>query len=153
MNDTPETNEFAIKFKTTCGEKYWVPVDIARKLEQERDEAFDLLASEKITRNHIIERGIEMQKELAEAREESLEQARLLGISGERECRIIAERDEARREMLGWENKWNAAIGMAAIAENERDLLKEELIDLEDQRDLAMKVIKRLEAQLAQKEP
>jgi hypothetical protein len=188
---TPETDAFAIKFKTTCGEKYWVPVDIARKLERERDEA----------------------------REESLEQARLLGISGERECRIIAERDEARREMLGWENKWkaavdkwkeavemaaiaegtlsdlrkekdeaskkadrqesridylesklnkeineanqdhlgwenkwNAAIGMAAIAENERDLLKEELINLEDQRDLAMKVIKRLEAQLAQKE-
>ena len=36
---TPETDEFAIKFKTTCGEKYWVPVDIARKLERERDEA------------------------------------------------------------------------------------------------------------------
>lgn len=36
---TPETDAFAIKFKTTCGEKYWVPVDIARKLERERDEA------------------------------------------------------------------------------------------------------------------
>ena len=35
---TPETDAFAIKFKTTCGEKYWVPVDIARKLERERDE-------------------------------------------------------------------------------------------------------------------
>lgn len=63
------------------------------------------------------------------------------------------ERDEARDAIVGWENKWNAAIGMAAIAENERDLLKEELINLEDQRDPAMKVIKRLEAQLAQKEP
>jgi len=39
MSDTPETDAFAIKFKTTCGEKYWVPVDIARKLERERDEA------------------------------------------------------------------------------------------------------------------
>ena len=36
---TPETDAFAIKFKTTCGEKYWVPVDIARTLERERDEA------------------------------------------------------------------------------------------------------------------
>lgn len=36
---TPETDVFAIKFKTPCGEKYWVPVDIARKLERERDEA------------------------------------------------------------------------------------------------------------------
>ena len=36
---TPEIDAFAIKFKTPCGEKYWVPVDIARKLERERDEA------------------------------------------------------------------------------------------------------------------
>ena len=36
---TPETDAFAIKFKTTCGEKYWVPVDTARRLESERDEA------------------------------------------------------------------------------------------------------------------
>ena len=37
--ETPETDAFAIKFKTPCGEKYWMPVDIARKLERERDEA------------------------------------------------------------------------------------------------------------------
>ena len=36
---TPETDAFAIKLKTTCGEKHWVPVDFARKLERERDEA------------------------------------------------------------------------------------------------------------------
>jgi hypothetical protein len=34
---TPETDAFAIKFKTICGEKYWVPVDTARRLERERD--------------------------------------------------------------------------------------------------------------------
>ena len=39
MTPTPETDAFAIKFKTPCGDKYWVPVDIARKLERERDEA------------------------------------------------------------------------------------------------------------------
>ena len=42
---TPETDAFAIKFKTTCGEKYWVPVDIARKLERERDEYAETLES------------------------------------------------------------------------------------------------------------
>ena len=42
---TPETDTFAIKFKTTCGEKYWVPVDIARKLERERDEYAETLES------------------------------------------------------------------------------------------------------------
>jgi len=39
-----------------------------------------------------------IERERDEALEESLEQARLLGISGERECRIIAERDEAKRK-------------------------------------------------------
>jgi 5-formyltetrahydrofolate cyclo-ligase len=37
-------------------------------------------------------------KERDEAMKESLEQARLLGISGERECRLIAERDEAKKK-------------------------------------------------------
>jgi hypothetical protein len=37
-------------------------------------------------------------RERDEARKESLEQARLLGISGERECRLIAERDEAKKK-------------------------------------------------------
>lgn len=36
---TPETDAFAIKFKTTCGEKYWVPVNLSRRLERQRDEA------------------------------------------------------------------------------------------------------------------
>jgi flagellar motility protein MotE (MotC chaperone) len=35
-------------------------------------------------------------KERDEARDESLEQARLLGISGEWGCKLIAERDEVR---------------------------------------------------------
>ena len=39
--NTPITDAFAIKFKTPCGEKYWVPVDIARKLERERDEVWE----------------------------------------------------------------------------------------------------------------
>ena len=37
--ETTETDAFAIKIKTPCGQKYWVPVDIARKLERELAEA------------------------------------------------------------------------------------------------------------------
>ena len=39
-------------------------------LECERDEAMELLASEKITRNHIITRSVEVEQERDEAREE-----------------------------------------------------------------------------------
>ena len=81
---TPETDDEALSMDLYCDDAWatvyikrggWVVYgdfvlgDFARKLERERDEAGDLLASEKITRNHIIQRGIEMQKELTEARE------------------------------------------------------------------------------------
>jgi hypothetical protein len=39
------------------------------RLKRERDEAREFLASEKITRDHVIKRGIEMQKERDEARQ------------------------------------------------------------------------------------
>ena len=53
---TPETDQFKVKFKTVCGEKYWVPVDIARKLERERDEARQNLNSGKfvIAQHEVI---------------------------------------------------------------------------------------------------
>jgi hypothetical protein len=38
MSDTPETDAFTIKFKTICGEKYWVPIDFSKKLERERND-------------------------------------------------------------------------------------------------------------------
>jgi len=59
---TPETDAFAIKFKTTCGEKYWVPVDIARKLELERDEAREVLRA-------VIKTGKRLERERDESRE------------------------------------------------------------------------------------
>ena len=40
---TPETDAFSIQLKTICGQKKWVPVDFARKLERERDEAREAL--------------------------------------------------------------------------------------------------------------
>lgn len=72
---TPETDAARVTEKNGCiatfGVSQVVSVNFARKLERERDEARELLASEKITRNHIIQRGIEMQKERDEARDEN----------------------------------------------------------------------------------
>ena len=68
MINTPETDLFDFKWNSYSNPRE--AIQFARKLEQERDDAL----------------------------KESLEQARLLGISGERECRIIAERDEAKRK-------------------------------------------------------
>ena len=56
---TPQTDDIARG-------NHVVPTEWAKQLERERDEARELLESEKITRNHIIQRGIEMQKELRE---------------------------------------------------------------------------------------
>jgi hypothetical protein len=44
-------------------------------MQYQRDEARELLASEKITRDHVIKRGIEMQKERDEARDKITRQA------------------------------------------------------------------------------
>jgi hypothetical protein len=68
MSDTPETDAFAIKFKTLCGEKYWVPVDLARQFERERDEATDMveklmeLGFEVMDRNRMLKREIKKLK-------------------------------------------------------------------------------------------
>ena len=47
MNDsnTSVTDTYKVKFKTICGEKYWVPVDVSYTLEKERNqfkEMFDM---------------------------------------------------------------------------------------------------------------
>ena len=68
MTDTPETDAFAVKFKSVCGSKSWVPTDICRRFERERDEA----------RNDL-----EFRRELYIVQTERLE-------------RIERERDEAR---------------------------------------------------------
>lgn len=96
---TPETDAFAIKLKTLCGEKYWVPVDIARKLERERDEALELLASEKTTRNHIIKRSVEVEREREEANEELHKQLVQFDQLFDEAEKIRIERDEAREKI------------------------------------------------------
>jgi hypothetical protein len=79
---TPETDAFAIKFKTTCGVKYWVPVDIARKIERERDEAREDLNNIRINLGEdadgftLLHAVCALQNERDEAREELRAMAR-----------------------------------------------------------------------------
>ena len=47
----------------------WSNCQDKRELQRQIDEARELLASEKITRDHMIERGVEVQRERDEARE------------------------------------------------------------------------------------
>jgi hypothetical protein len=67
-SSTPETDE-NVSVGLENADRECVPVEFARKLKRERDEARELLASEKITRNHIIEKGGAIEKERDEARE------------------------------------------------------------------------------------
>ena len=72
MSDTPQTDaavEAAILQDRNHPRIDWVPASFARELERERDEARELLASEKITRNHIIKRSVKVERERDEARE------------------------------------------------------------------------------------
>ena len=72
---TPETDAFAIKFKSVCGSKAWVPTDICRRFERERDEAREAL-------KHIEEYGTEEINAAVELRQKL--------------AQTLIERDEAR---------------------------------------------------------
>jgi hypothetical protein len=68
---------------------------------KERDEARELLASEKITRNHIIKRTVEVERERDEARTTIEDAKRALNAIGYEglllaALRVKEERDEAR---------------------------------------------------------
>ena len=96
---TPETDEFAIKFKTTCGEKYWVPVDIARKLERERDEA--IRQRNETNESSVFSCNFYYEEKLkAERERDQLKQ--LLAADSERVdayLGVCIERDEARESL------------------------------------------------------
>jgi hypothetical protein len=123
MSDTPETDAAQHEglLRTNPIPMQVVTANFARKLEQERDEARELLASEKITRDHIIKRGIEMQKERDEARERervaiaSWDEERQRALrEGERVLEARRERNEAHKiaeraiDDLAWFNETNS---------------------------------------------
>jgi hypothetical protein len=99
MNDTPtpETDGKAyVSVKMTAdGPRdgpLVVPADFARKLERERDELAACLASEKITRNHIVERAAKTERELAELKQS------ITNLSHPNCHMLLRERDEAREQ-------------------------------------------------------
>jgi hypothetical protein len=70
MSDTPETDDQPIIYAMNdlCYQVPCVDLEFARKLERERDELAALLAAEKATRNSIIEKGVQTERERDEAR-------------------------------------------------------------------------------------
>jgi hypothetical protein len=117
----------------------FIHAEVSRKLERERDEAMERCVKLESAMSysgqgkHLLDRFLQAVKERDEAKEE------LSKLTGTHLSVAISERNDALNQIQGWENKWKAAVEMAAIAENK-------VSDLEDQVDLAMKVIKRLEA-------
>lgn len=79
-------------------------------------------------------RKLERERDEAREKYDNLAAEHMLVVN-----KICGERDDSLNQITGWENKWKAAVEMAAIAEND-------VSNLQDQVDLAMKVIKRLEA-------
>lgn len=95
---TPVSNKAKIAFTSLFAndDAYWVPFTVACNLERGRDEALALLASEKSTRNTIVKRAAETQRELAICEHFATQ------FSAEREHNAMqalaykSERDEAR---------------------------------------------------------
>ena len=106
MIETPETDAFAIKFKTLCGEKYWVPVDIARKLERERDEAREAAAKWESSSDAMERAGAEQARRADENREWALKAER--------------ERDEARKELEEYRSIAENIGADKAVSEKEK---------------------------------
>jgi hypothetical protein len=97
---------------------------LVKKLERERDEARELLASEKITRNHIIKRSVEVEKERDEAREERDKLKQLLSADAENVdayLGVCIERDEAREHLSAAKHFLNKYI---AERDEARDALR-----------------------------
>jgi hypothetical protein len=147
---TPETD--AVAEKNIYGVACKVDVDFARKLERERDEAREKIDN---IRNTLSKNGeavgngdysysvIEMVENLLKSKDfflrksNSLQSERDDALSQivQAECRaerFCQERDEARNDIVGWENKWKCAVDMAARASLERDAALNKLKELKD---------------------
>ena len=62
-----------------------------------------------------------LQNERNEAMEDSLEQARLLGMGSEREAKLISERDEAREDLEHWKIEYEIVVSRLCGIKHERD--------------------------------
>jgi hypothetical protein len=71
--------------------------------------------------------GCKLERELAEAREEGEEQARLLGMSGEREAGLLAEIDRLKRELAEAREEIDEWFAVHNEMVEQRNLLAEAL--------------------------
>jgi hypothetical protein len=152
MCDTPETDaeeEASHNFAELV-----VPSGLARRLERERNEAIrqrnetnesskyavDYAIRERDEARHEIEGwrnkwecAIEMaaraENERDEARNRMADALQELDLRTLDFERMRAERDEARNEIEGWRNKWECAVTMAAVAEDEIIKKLEEILN------------------------
>ena len=153
MSDTPETDFHC--WTDSSGEELIAvcKAEFCRKLERERDEAMELLASEKITRNHIIKRSVEVERERDEAREKIERQADI-GCAFQKTnpamCgRYKQERDEAQEKYATEATEHMLAVNKLC---NERDEAREKAERYRRdankfilQRDKAMEALMRIE--------
>jgi len=123
MSDTPETEKVKAKLHTNWNDL----LNHARQLERERDEAREELCdirlnlgedAEGYTLTHAV---CVLQNERNEAMEDSLEQARLLGMGSEREAKLISERDEARTDLEHWKIEYEIVVSRLCGIKHERD--------------------------------
>lgn len=71
----------------------------------------------------------EHSRKMERERNDALSQIAQAEKRAERYCQ---ERDEARNDIIGWENKWKFAVDMAARAELERDDALNKIKELND---------------------
>jgi hypothetical protein len=131
MNNTPETKAFKTRIRGIDGDKHWVPAGFAEILERERDEARKSL--DKMSK-YLAQVTVERDHAETELR-------KMIDFSKS----ALGERDEARKRLKEIEEYGADEINTAVD-------LRQKLATALVERDLAMKVLKRLEGQLAQKE-
>ena len=128
MSDTPETQKAVLE---SNGQWSFVLKDCCERLERERDEARNELCdirlnlgedAEGYTLTHAV---CVLQNERNEAMEDSLEQARLLGMGSEREAKLISERDEARTDLEFRRGLYKVQEQYLETARRERDEARE----------------------------
>jgi hypothetical protein len=153
--DTPRTDEAAVDvWRKSNGERMAtssdkVDADFARKLERELNETREALKTGGML--NIIDRAAHERaaaiRERDEARAESIRWMSIAEGRGRTDDEVENDTQselaawellrEAQAENIGWQNKWQVAVEMAALAQNElatvtaqRDMLAEALQEL-----------------------
>ena len=110
MNDqpTPEADAAAYEATPRTVGKWIVPLAKARKMERKCDEYKAQRDEARATCSELVTDS------------DAITLARTV-------VRITQERDDAQNEIIGWKNKWDCAVDMAARAENALDELAERL--------------------------